>query len=273
MKRVLRDLPLAGPRRTLRAAMTPQDHPLGHAHGVAGAITAHSGMLRPPTPRPPPSPADSSTHAPSAPADWATEPYPGAGPVQVAPQGTDPLNEAFDLARRQGHEEGLQAGLQAAAQEAERRLGAYAVRLEALLQSASLATGRLEQAQEDLGIEFAYALACRVLGEGFVTRDAVRNQARFLARELGAQAPLTLRVHVQDLPLWRELIQQGPWRASSAPQVVADTSVELGGCLAETRSGTLDARLETQLELLRHAVLTFRQGQQAQDTSPPRGQT
>jgi flagellar biosynthesis/type III secretory pathway protein FliH len=38
----------------------------------------------------------------------------------------------------------------------------------------------------------------------------------------------------------------------------ADKSIELGGCVIETDGGTLDARLETQVEGLRAALVAAR---------------
>jgi flagellar assembly protein FliH len=43
-------------------------------------------------------------------------------------------------------------------------------------------------------------------------------------------------------------------------ELVADEEVSLGGCILETSGGSLDARIETQIERLRDSLLKVRQG-------------
>jgi flagellar assembly protein FliH len=48
-------------------------------------------------------------------------------------------------------------------------------------------------------------------------------------------------------------------------EIAADDRVELGGCLLETPSGTLDSRLEVQLANLRRTLLEARSRQINED--------
>ncbi|MGC7940560.1 FliH/SctL family protein [Pandoraea pneumonica] len=64
-------------------------------------------------------------------------------------------------------------------------------------------------------------------------------------------------MHPDDLGWLRETSTAGD------PQWVGDDSVMLGGCIVETDAGTLDARLEAQLEAVARALGDVRKARAA----------
>jgi flagellar assembly protein FliH len=111
-------------------------------------------------------------------------------------------------------------------------------------------------------VALAFAAACSVLGDTALNAAGVRGALRGALAQLRTRPLVALRVHPQDLQLLRsdsaiaELITRHG--AAGALQWRADEQVVLGGCVLETAEGTLDARLETQLEALRASLLATR---------------
>lgn len=153
--------------------------------------------------------------------------------------------ELRDAARLEGYEEGRAEGRVLLQREAERWLSAA----EAL---AGHKPRLLEEAKDQL-VELAVALVAKILGplaEGdaeAVTRVTGRALAALSDREL-----LTIRVHPDDL---QQLLEAKPRLLQSVDgvkklTVTEDHSVARGGCIVETPTAEIDARLDIQLEEL-----------------------
>ncbi len=152
-----------------------------------------------------------------------------------------------DAARREGLEAGRAEGRKALEQAAE-----------ALRSAAQELAGhkeRLYREARDQVVELALALANRVLGplaegdEGAVIRVVERALQLLSDRE-----SLTIRVNPQDL---RSLVEAKPqileaFDGIQKLTVLEDPAVKRGGCLVQTPTAEIDARLDTQLaELVR----------------------
>ena len=115
----------------------------------------------------------------------------------------------------------------------------------------------LAQAEPEL-VALAFEVARRVL-------DAVAQRDRAVVVEVAGRAleavrqrrELTVRVHPDDASALREQEARLCGRLAGAPciAVVEDASVGRGGALVETEVGTVDARLATQVDALRRAML------------------
>jgi len=113
----------------------------------------------------------------------------------------------------------------------------------------------LEEAAEKT-CDLAFAVAARVLRrEAAADPAAVVPQVRELLQRAAAADSLTLRLSSRDHALLTshpELLPEA--NGLTGLRLRADSSVADGGCLLETEAGGLDARLETQLEILQTAV-------------------
>lgn len=162
------------------------------------------------------------------------------------------LQDAHEEAARRGHEEGLARGV------AEGRAGADAAAAARLAQLDALALG-MEQAaadalarHEDLLVEVAWSAICRLAGELAAGRDGALAMVRTAMSAVRDSQQLRVRMHPQDAA-W--LAQHGePERWS----LQGDPAVALGGCIVDGAHGSLDARLELQLERLRAALAAAR---------------
>ncbi|HEX7637350.1 MAG TPA: FliH/SctL family protein, partial [Burkholderiaceae bacterium] len=182
-----------------------------------------------------------------------------------------------------GFEEGLRQGLAegraAGEAEVQRRLAhaqeqafARLQRLDGLQaawaqQLAGQLAARLAAAEDDM-IGLCHAVVCRILGDNLATRAGVAQSVRMAieewlrASEQQSRAEgVVVQVHPADLDamkaddvLARWLVQQG----MKGVQWQAHEDVRLGGCIVRGDEGDLDARLETQLGILRDQLLRAR---------------
>ncbi len=175
-----------------------------------------------------------------------------AGPAVIAAEVADATAQARAIleraraqaeqiaaaARVEGRAEGraeLAAGLLAQAQERERAL----------------------QALEPQAVELALLAARRIVGQELSVRPAaVAEMVVPLLRRLRRARQVTLRVHPDDgaalEPCLRALCAQA--ELAAGVQLEHDPTLERGDCVVQSELGSLDARIETQLQALARAL-------------------
>jgi flagellar assembly protein FliH len=152
---------------------------------------------------------------------------------------------------KRGHEEGLAAG----ESEWREKLKHLVDVVETLQSEREAILGTME----DDVIALAFEAIVRILGDRPVTRLIVEQTVRDLYASGDYQDPITVRVSSEDYevlvaePAIVDLEDQ-----RSAIRLVEDARLKLGGCIVETSRGALDARIETQFERLRSALLEAR---------------
>jgi len=164
-----------------------------------------------------------------------------------------------DAARELGRQRGLQEGRAAGRQESHEALAAELATVRSI-------AGKLNDALvsgigglEDLAVAIAFEAVCKVLGEAAMTPEGVRAQVRQAAAHAQNKERLVVRLHPADLSALRDTgALNSMLPPGKAVSWVADDSIELGGCVLETDGGALDARLETQIERMRAALLAAR---------------
>jgi len=154
---------------------------------------------------------------------------------------------------RQGREEGLAAGFEAGMQDGQmqgqeqgqQQGQQHAQALQRLAQAAADALHGLEREVGQALVNLAVSIAERVLHS---TLEAHPEKLLDLVREIVClhgedDALLTLRVHPSDV----ERVQQHLQQDGGAPRwrLLADATVQAGGCLAQTALGSVDATLQT----------------------------
>ena len=166
--------------------------------------------------------------------------------IQPLPPASPPVDP--EALRKQAFEDGYRDGYEAGAAEAKTERAAAAARqaeeFERLIASAQQALAGQIEGAEDVLVEIAFAAVCKLLGDTAFTEEGARNLVRAAMREVRAKEGLVVRVAPAD---HRQLsLRPGEGRV----ELVADDRVALGGCIIETAGGTLDARLEVQLQQL-----------------------
>ncbi len=155
-------------------------------------------------------------------------------------------------AERRGLASGKEEGERQALVQVAGKLELLATLVEAL-ETSRLNT--LEQT-EDMLVEVAYTAVCRIVGNAAATPAGLLEIVRGIARDGHAASKLCIRLHPQDLKMLQE--EDGILDARMTLQ--ADSTVELGGCMVDSDKGTLDARLETQLQRLAEVLSSVRRG-------------
>lgn len=157
-------------------------------------------------------------------------------------------------ARAEGLRAGREEGLRQAQTQVAEQLMAQQVRFQEVVDALVQALAWERQATEDAALELALAALARLLGEA---PDAARVAA--LVRQAGAQlrdpGQLRVRMAPADIALLKEAGIDPAALAPQAAQVqwVADPAVQ-GGCVLQTETGNLDARLHRQVAALADAL-------------------
>jgi flagellar assembly protein FliH len=175
------------------------------------------------------------------------------GPVWVEPAGSgsehagqpsshDPASiekAAYDSGFRQGEKEGLES--------AEKKVAALMRRYtDAILEIGRLKPRLYAQVERDV-VKLALEVAKKVVHrEVHVDREIVQTLIKVALSHVAAKSPVTIRLHPVD---YNFVLEQ---RTASIPSgegerdisLLADQSIERGGCLIETECGDVDARIE-----------------------------
>lgn len=209
-------------------------------------------LQQPPSPQPTAgAPATSSPISSDAPGEHQAR--------LLAAQDALARSDAFDQARRQGHQAGLDAGCKQAQQERDAALA----EVRAVVRSLALLHDALLQEMQDSAAESVFAAVSKILGRAAVAQSlavAVTTEAiaQVTSRKHG-RSRLVVRVGERDHDIIRDaLAAEDAPALPSVLELLADPLVAPGGCIVESDTGTLDARLQTQLQQLIQILLDHR---------------
>jgi flagellar assembly protein FliH len=175
---------------------------------------------------------------------------PAARPVGIAVDEEKHLRQLRQTAERAGYE----AGMKQAQADIDATLDAERARVNRILDELRASHARQMQALAGQCEDFAFTVLCRMLGDSAVERAAVAAAAASALREAG-DGVTTLRVHPEDAALM-QVVLEGVGHRDVA--IEADKNIKLGGCMADTTAGRLDASFDTQLALLAQALADAR---------------
>jgi flagellar assembly protein FliH len=128
---------------------------------------------------------------------------------------------------------------------------------EALARSVQTQFNALLTRVETDALRFALAVAERIVKrEVRMDKEVVVRQIREAVKRIVGTDSIKLRVHPDDESIARHHRSAILASLESVREVIieADTSVERGGCIIESTSGNVDARMETQLRQVDAAV-------------------
>lgn len=183
-------------------------------------------------------------------------PTPPAPPVTPDPDYERRLAEALERARGAAEQRGYDEGLKRGQASMEKQYAAELDHLRGIVRAAREALDQQFDGMVDIGGEIVFEAVCKILGHNIVDRAGAVAVVREVIRRAKDRTSLVLRVHPDD----RAIVEAAAEALVGGGQaeVIADERVALGGCLLETPAGTLDGRLEVQLEALRETLLAAR---------------
>jgi flagellar biosynthesis/type III secretory pathway protein FliH len=163
------------------------------------------------------------------------------------------LREECENSRSQGYEHGHKAGLEKGLDEARRVLRQFEKAIQdAVSQRAEL----LEEARQRI-LELVVQISRKVTCDGLeIDPDATLTMIEGVINQLVDRSRLRIKVHPSHLPL----LEQNMDRFLSGSTAIkdlrfeADPRVREGGCFIETPTGDIDARIESQFEVIEHVL-------------------
>lgn len=191
-------------------------------------------------------------------------------PEQRIPAPSIDIEQVKEEAREEGFRAGRQHAEKAAArlvagQVAEQVADQVAAKVDELAKAQGEAvrriTGALEEAlratrdeYEALLPDLVFAACGRLIGQALAQPAAAIEATKHVLRQLPAPTELTVHLHPDDHGILESAAAAHPQDWPPGICFEANRELLLGGCKVETLSGTFDARLETQLRLLRELL-------------------
>jgi flagellar biosynthesis/type III secretory pathway protein FliH len=123
-------------------------------------------------------------------------------------------------------------------------------------------------AAEEEMVEVVFASVVKILGDAFLHTDAVVAVVRQSIKQLVNRDRLVIHLSPGDKRLLDDLARDREEALfGDKVEILADERIELGGCLLQTQSGGLDARLEVQIQQLRDCLLDVAGRRREEDPS------
>lgn len=128
--------------------------------------------------------------------------------------------------------------------------------LENVLAAKEKRASALHEIERDV-LKLSLKIAEKIIGREIEKDETIRGEIILTAlRQARQQEMMTVRVNAADLPLVEKMREKiDAFGRARYLDFVADQAVKKGGCLIESASGTIDARLETQLRVFEKALL------------------
>lgn len=151
------------------------------------------------------------------------------------------LKAGHDEGYQDGHKEGYETGLR----EGQTLSGEEAQKMKVLADNLGESLSRIDQQVSEALVTLALDIARQVIRTTLSVRPEhiTETVQDILLAETSEQGFLCIRMHPEDIALVRRHLKDDPrlqkW------QLVSDTTIERGGCMAETSLGSIDATLQT----------------------------
>ncbi len=159
------------------------------------------------------------------------------------------LNEELQKARKEGFDDGHQKGLDKGLDEARQVLKRFEG---AISDTVGQRADVLEEAKQKI-LELVLQISKKVTFDALdINREATIDMIEGVIGDLVDRSRLRIKVHPDYLPL----VEQNMDRFLSGSTAIkdlqfeADPRVRLGGCFIETPTGDIDARLESQFDVI-----------------------
>ncbi|MGD8911367.1 MAG: FliH/SctL family protein [Candidatus Thiodiazotropha sp.] len=167
------------------------------------------------------------------------------------------LRGDIDDLRQDAAEAGRESGYQAGREEGRAELARQAVHLSELIDRIAKAHEEKLTAFEEEIVEVVFASVAKILGETMVSDDAVIAAVRQSIKQLVTRDRLAIHLSPEDKRLLDKVAaEREEMLFGQGVEIVADERVELGGCLLQSLTGGLDARLEVQMQQLRECLMS-----------------
>lgn len=180
---------------------------------------------------------------------------------QMLKEAAEKAEELKESAQQEGYQRGLAEGKKSAREEIETQMQ------QKICAANQKAQHTIQLAEEDQKealinaerqmIEIAMAIAEKIVSDDFSShKEAVIDLVKKALEKVKNQSSITIKVADEDYERVLEARHslQAQLDGQDKLTIVSDPLVGQGGCLIESESGTVDARLKTQFEALKKAM-------------------
>ncbi len=174
------------------------------------------------------------------------------------------VRRAFESGKEQGRQEErkAQSAAQAAAREQQKK------QMASLAENFVLERDRYLQAVEREVVKLALAIAARILRrEAQMDPLLLTGAVRVALGQLSASTEVRLRVPPADFDLWAEAVALLP-NLPVKPEVLRGDSLRLGDCMIETKLGTVDLGIRSQLAEIERGFFDRTGGRSKREETP-----
>ncbi len=179
-------------------------------------------------------------------------------PIQEIYKLDEKLRVDCEQAHRQGYDDGYKTGLKEGLDEARKVLNQFQ---SAIKDAVDQRTTMLVEAKQKI-LELVVQISKKVTFEAMeIDHEATVALIENVIGQLVDRSRLCIKVHPDHLPI----VEQNMERFLSGSAAIkelrfeADPRVRMGGCFIETPSGDIDARLESQFEVIKDTLLSERE--------------
>lgn len=178
-------------------------------------------------------------------------------PIQEVVKIDRHLSQEKELAKtaeyRRGHEEGKKLGLAEGHAEAQKVLNNFASLVKEITRQREAIYEEAKQKILDLVIKISKKItfeAARI--DPDVTSEIIAGTIK----KLVDKSKIKVKVHPDHLPLIEQQVERFRGNSTSIKEIIieADARVKYGGCFIETPTGDIDARVESQMEIVAEAL-------------------
>ena len=161
------------------------------------------------------------------------------------------LAQEVALVYEKAKADGFSAGERAAAEESSKKTMAAIKLLEGIGEAAEVAYAEEQRALQDTCVEVVMTAFSKIAGPLLAAESATLGAVNEVLRHIKEEREIVIRVSRGDA----ETLQGFKEELAGALQgrkfeIIADSRVALGGCIVETKSGSLDGRFDVQLREL-----------------------
>lgn len=164
--------------------------------------------------------------------------------------------EVDEQHKTKGYEVGYRDGADKAALEARDRIGALVSAVEVFNYRLSEDIGFM---QKD-SILLAYEALILIVGEHYKTPEFLNAILQSAISKIADKKNLKLHLSREDYDLVNQMLADKLFQLREITDIVADDKVKKGGCIIETENGIWDARLDSQLERIKDALVITMDG-------------
>lgn len=157
------------------------------------------------------------------------------------------LEKLKTAAQKEGYEEGKAQGLKS--------LEIQSSELNKVIQQVNTWMQSSLQGVDTLATDIAFTALCKLVGEGYKSREFVEALVFQVTKHATESQAVQIHLSNRDYELLSQQLPSLKQKIAMEIELVQDSKIPTGGCLVDTGVGMLDGRLETQMNILKDALL------------------